>query len=206
MADEITTLPAASIAELREQAVDFRELRDFLRDAPCEPGPQEQWFSERLSDVAALTKTVEERRTSITKPLLESKRSIDALFKPLTDPLKEADTIIREKLRSAARKRLQAEREALAKAQAALTAGLVDESDAALDTIPEFLETSGSTSQRTWAWKVADFSALSDTFKTVDTSAIDAAIRAHTRTGSTEPPVIPGLVFDLDATIRRRPT
>jgi len=51
-----------------------------------------------LKRIKVLKKEIEDKRTSITKPLNASLRAANALFKTLTAPLNEADGTIRDKI------------------------------------------------------------------------------------------------------------
>lgn len=193
-----------SIVELAERGTEGKKLVDHLKAAPCVTPAQEAWFSNQLTNVSAILATLEEQRTKITKPLNAAKRAVDALFAPATTPFKACEEVIRSKLIEVARARAVEERRLLAVAQEEAAKGNVVAAGAAIDRIPDAVETSGSTTKVTWSWRVVNSALVPDEFKLVNEKMVDALIKSHLSTGSTEPPSLPGLVFDLDVNLRRR--
>lgn len=53
---------------------------------------------EKLSQISELLKVIEDKRTSITKPINASLKTLNAMFKNLSEPLKIVDAQIREKV------------------------------------------------------------------------------------------------------------
>lgn len=53
---------------------------------------------EKLSQISELLKVIEDKRTSITKPINTSLKALNAMFKNLSEPLKVVDGQIREKV------------------------------------------------------------------------------------------------------------
>lgn len=193
--------PAADVKKLAEQKREATELKAFLAERPCETPEEEAWFSSTLSSVRGLHKALEDQRTAITKPILASKAAVDALFAPVTKPLKECEGVIRQKLADAARIRFQAEREARQLAEVAAAQGRHEDVLEALASAPVHVPTSGSSARMVWVAIVEDFSALPDAFKLPNEAALAAAGKTA---GTGQPDAIPGVAWVLDAAVRAK--
>lgn len=94
-------------------------------------------------------KDLETKRTSITKPLLEAKRGVDQLFKPVLDQYAEAEQVLKAKIGAYAAQR-EAERAAAMQASAAeYQAG-----GTPTEMIPEPPKTAGITTRQLWDFTV----------------------------------------------------
>lgn len=127
---------------------------------------------------------LEEKRTSITRPMNEAKRAVDALFAPVTKPLERAEAILRSKI--AAYQIAQTER-----TEAAMLEVAAGSSTALVvpDAMPD-----GVTVRELWDYEVTDEAAVPARFLSVD----DSKVRKHMAFADTErtPPVaVPGLRF-----------
>ena len=61
---------------------------------------QEAKAYENLKVIKDALKFVEDKRTAITKPLNQSLREVNAMFKKLAEPLNGADSILRSKVKA----------------------------------------------------------------------------------------------------------
>jgi hypothetical protein len=200
--DEIVKATGVDVAELANYKSQAVQLVDFLTHAPCKTPEQEAYFSARLSDVRALVKKLDDERTSRTKPILAAKRSVDSLFTPCIDPLKECETIIRAKLAAAAQGRFEQEQEAMRIAEEAASTGDDLGVMTALAAVPDVVQTSGSSVSFEWVADVVDFRQLSDTYKMVDVAKLAGVGRAAKAAG-TEPNV-PGVKWTKQAKVRAK--
>lgn len=195
----------ASLEKLAEHRSEAAKILEFLQGVEITTPKKRAWASEQLSNVRALLKTLEEQRTAITKPINAAKRGVDALFSPTTKVLSQCEDELRDMLRDYDVAQLQAERAAALKAQAAFEAGDVEAGVAELAKAPEApAEASGHSSTMTWKWVVESFAELGDEHKVVNAASLDALVRAHLATGSTEPPVVPGVRFEIDVRLRAK--
>lgn len=197
MAKKADIVPVADVKKLAEQRREATELVEFLESAPCDTPETEQWFSATLSSVRGLHKALEEQRTAITKPILASKSAVDALFAPVTKPLKQAEGIIREKLASAARARFAAEAESRRLAAEAAQEGRHEEVLDALASAPEHVATSGSSARVVRKWRCVDLAAVPREFLALDVGALDLAAKKGVES-------IPGIEFYDDVAVRAR--
>jgi hypothetical protein len=200
-ADSIVKSVGVDVAELASYKQQAVGLVEFLTHTPCKTPEAEAWYSERLSDVRGLIKVLEDNRTSLTKPLLEAKKRIDAMFSPATKPLKECETIIRDKLRMAACGRLEAERAALRLAETAAATGDSAGVMAALAHVPQHVETTGSTVRMVWKVDSCVVAEMPAEFLMPDEAALRKVCSAADKDN---PPVVPGVVFRLDAALRAK--
>lgn len=141
--------------------------------------------AEDLKAIKARQKALEDARTTITKPLLEAQRAVNALFKGPQDMLAEAERIVkrgiltyqdaedrkRREAEAAAAEAARKEREKLeAQAAKAAAAGKVEKAEALAATaaaIPERISIASSapklggvSSKTTWRAEVTDKAAL----------------------------------------------
>lgn len=188
--------PEADVAKLASYRSQATELAAFLRSAPCSTAAEEAWFSSQLSSVRGLLKSLEDERTSITKPMLEAKRRVDGLFAPATKPLQECEGIIRGKLADAARARFAAEAEARRLAAEAAAAGDPGAAIVALASAPEAVVTTGSSARVVRKWRVVDLAAVPREYLTVDTESVEAALTAGVE--------IPGVEVYDDVAVRAK--
>ena len=141
---------------------------------------------EVLTAIAGRLKMIETRRTAITKPINDSLKEVNKLFKCLSEPLKEADAIIRGKildfrsLREAQALARQAKLEE--KAQIAASKG-DDEKAEELQTKATFTApiVGDSVTSKRWNFEVTDEMKIPRNFLQVDEKAIRDAIRDGVR-------------------------
>ena len=135
--------------------------------------------TEYLVQVKDRLKAHEEERTSYTQPINESLRRINARFKEIIEPLKNAET----KLKSAIldyRAKIE-ERRLEAEKQLQNTTGsneLVVES-----TLPDTVESRSGESRtvRRWTFSIEDFKKVPREYLTVDETKVDKAIKEGKR-------------------------
>ncbi len=133
-----------------------------------------QMASECLKELKDKLDMVEETRTSITKPLLEAKRKVDALFKPVTTSLKASLDTVRVKLgRYTAEQRDEAQR-LLAEASQS-----EPEEAAALVAASNRAQAEAPSVREVWRFEVEDVSKLPAQFLVPDEKAIGAVVRSQ---------------------------
>jgi hypothetical protein len=144
---------------------------------------------ELLAEVRTLAKAkfdeLEEKRTSVTKPLLAAKRAVDDLFKPVQDSCKAVISACTRRLEDHARA-LRAEREA---ALAALPTAPTEQTAALVSIVTASEPMPDEVKVRTvLVFELVDFSLVPDAFKCLNESEIKRHIR---ETAGTQQ--IPGL-------------
>jgi hypothetical protein len=105
-------------------------------------------------------------RQEITRPQLEAKRKVDALFKPVLDVLSKVKNIAKSKVVSWEREQEAARRKALESEDFSKAAALSTTASKP-----------AMSSQQVWAWEEEDFSKIPREFLCIDNSAVNIAIR-----------------------------
>jgi len=150
-----------------------------------------------LQAIKERMKLVEDKRTSITKPMNKSLKEVNALFKTLSEPLKTADKIIRDKILAFRTKR----EEQAAKRQEKLIARAEEEED---ENIAEALADKAAAVQanvgesqtmKRWTFKVIDIKKVPRQYLVLDSVAVRDAIRDGERQ-------IPGIDIYLESSVR----
>ena len=144
---------------------------DVIDGFQIENAENAELAKEVLSELKEKLELVEETRTSITKPLLEAKRKVDALFKPVTTSLKASLDTMRGRLgKYTAQQREEAQR-LLAEASQSdpeEAAALVAASNRAKAEAPSVREV--------WRFEIEDASKLPKEFLIPDEKAIGAVV------------------------------
>lgn len=97
-----------------EQTTEIEKIRqtstslDRIAAWPVDTIEQQATAKKFLELVHDQIKSIENLRTGITKPLLESKRKVDELFKSLAEPYERCKSLLKEKLESTAEAHLEA--------------------------------------------------------------------------------------------------
>ena len=147
---------------------------------------------EYLADVKTRHKALEARRKEITGPLLEAKRSVDALFKPPRLRLEAAEALLKDKLVAYVQAQEKRNAAALEATQAASTPQAAVE--ALADVRPAAMPEGVSVRYR-WKPEVIDPLLLDRRFLSPDLDKIERWMEDHCKEDGT-PLAIPGVRFD----------
>jgi hypothetical protein len=144
-----------------------------------------------LSMMSSLKKNIDERRKEYVSPLNDKVKSINNLFKTITEPLEQADSITRDKVLAydAEQKRKIAEAEAINKAKQDLARREMElKGEITVDTTPVEVPqapakvTRGALGQsstaKVWKWEVEDFDKIPNQFKITDDKKILKAVQS----------------------------
>jgi hypothetical protein len=91
-------LPDHVRAELVPEGRDTDEALAMIEALTITTAEDLEFAADLLCSVSDRYKVLEDKRTSVTKPMLAAKREIDSWFAPVTGPLKRAESILREKI------------------------------------------------------------------------------------------------------------
>jgi len=128
--------------------------------------------------VKAQIKTLEDKRKSVTQPLLAIKREIDSWFKPVVDQWREAEKDLKAKMLAHASKVAEANRKAQL---AAVAADTPEEAVTALQAISEKPKATGVHTVKRWTYEVIDVTSVPEEFLAVDDTEVKAAIKGGVR-------------------------
>ena len=133
-----------------------------------------------LKTIKEKINVIEKRRTSITKPLNHSLREVNSLFKELSQPLREADDVIRDKILEF--RQLQAEKAAKeeAKRRKIQQSHKAKGHNVGAPAIVE-VETGKSVTQKRWTYELVDVDKLPRKYLIPNKAAIDFAVRRGIR-------------------------
>jgi len=186
-----------SIADLQDEIVAFLRCASLVI---IDSSDAARSVTEDIALAGGLAKTLEAKRNEWLKPLREHTEQINDTFKKLSEPLKTADRLLRDKviayqklqakIQQDARDLAELERQAQLKRDSLLrqTGEIIDAPIVPKIIVPEMdtkhinsdLATAGSTTN--WKWEVTDFKALPDEFKIPDAAKLSKVVRAGMRT------------------------
>jgi len=153
-----------------------------------------------LRDVKRRYRMLEEKRRTVTKPLLAAKKAVDDLFRSPLEILSEVEGILKEKIAAH-----------LDAADAANTAALVavaeaeslEDATATLATVVHVEAPRGVSVRHAWRPVVYDDALLDRAFLSPDMSKINAHAREHFD-ASGKPDAISGVRFEREAIVTSR--
>lgn len=177
---------AATQAELEPERTATEQALAWLRDVfQVIDDDTHTWASARLLEVKARATALEDRRTAITKPLLEAKRRVDDLFTPVKSVLIQCEAVLKSKIGGFVLAREQQRRELAAKSAAEYQAG-----GTPTDIIPAPAQASGVSVRAVWDFEITDAAAVPRDLCAPDVRLIKARIPKDG-----DPPQIPGVRF-----------
>lgn len=186
--------------KLTEAATSWELALAQGRQLPCESVLEEQWWANKLTAVQAVLTAMEAEREELVRPLIDDKRKVDAAYKTATAPAQAFKELAKSKLAEAEGRRLQAQEAARQLAANAAAVGDTAACTAALAAIPEDAEVKGRSTSTVWVPRVVDASLVPDIYKVVDEKALKAVAKAFAK--KSEPPTIPGVVFEREVQVR----
>lgn len=176
----------AKHSTLRDQIAAFRVTDDATMATAAD-------WTRSLRD---MTKAVEERRQRITRPLLEVKREVDALFAALSNPLTEASTHLRREM-GAHHARVEASR--IAAMQSAVATFATGQVPTAI--IPTPVHVDKVTVRQIWTAEIQDPDRVPREYCSADITKILARAPDSPHV---DPPAIPGVRWALTERITVR--
>jgi hypothetical protein len=156
-----------------------------------------------LLQIKASWKELEEKRTSVTGPILEAKRTVDEWFKPVQGPLKEAERILKEKISAYILARKAANEAAMLAAASAAQAGDGEAALVHVGAIQDAPRVAGISVKEVWDWEVENLDEVPREFLMLDERKVREAIW-YADTQNTPPRPIPGLRFVLRGQVTAR--
>ena len=153
---------------------------------------EEKAATNDLSIISMLKKGIEEKRQEYVRPINEHVKAVNTAFKLLTDPIEQADKLLRDTIgkyrAEQERRRREAEeinrqKEELARREAALNQGEITV-DLTPVPVPEApvahvrAEAGTLGTAKVWKFEVADFVQLPDEYKVPDLIKIGKVVRA----------------------------
>lgn len=194
MPNYILPIDRTKLTTLRETA----ELALSKVEAlPCSNPEQEAMFAECAKHAHEELKRVKEEREELTRPLLQQKREVEAIFNEVSEPLERLKELCKRKRGEYHLAVQKAQQKALRLAEETAKAGRVEECAAVLATVPELPVSKGVSYE--WVLKEWDVSKVPARFLTVDEKGVKFYLKGLQEG---EIPIVDGLVFEKRAKVR----
>jgi len=186
---QIVQIPEANVTiESFQEKV--ASLLKYSQDRTVACDDDAKGATDDLSMMSSLKKNIDERRKEYVGPLNDKVKSINNLFKTITEPLEQADQLTRKKVLDyrAEQERKQREAEAINQAKQDLARREMElNGEITVDTkpveVPQVAKVTrgalgkASTYQK-WTWKCVDFKLVPDDLKMLDDKKIQKAVES----------------------------
>lgn len=193
----VSIAPPADLQQVTDGAAsDLEALQAIAVHTPAD----EEFAAKILAGIKGDMKVLDAQRTTITKPLNDAKRAVDALFKPALDYFKAAEVLLKGKIAASLEARARDNARAL---QAAAAADTPAEASAALAQIDASASPPGTGARWYWDYEIVDMESVPRSFLGLDYIKVNQHLDAHGRT-DVDPPVVAGLRFFRKARIVSR--
>jgi hypothetical protein len=153
----------------RSLADDLEAIKEFVFETPDD----RQFAVDEMNAAKQLGAEYESKRKEITKPLMDSKRKVDSLFRPVLDLCNRLERAWKDRILA---DRQQQKEAAAAKLEAAEYAETPDEAHAALvaasETAASAAPPKGLQYRKKVAFIVEDFASVPDAYKKVDEAKV----------------------------------
>lgn len=172
----------AAVGDHQTQAQQARDTIELARALPCATAEQYQTCGEFLRQAQQQLKHYETARKRLTKPLLDAKREVDAIFKPITTAMAAVKEALSDKLLNYDRRAAESKRAALAAIEQAHQTGdqqAVQQHASALEAPPPALK--GVHTRKRWTYRVVDWTKIPLNFMLPDHVKIQEAIKSGIR-------------------------
>lgn len=189
--------------ELAQEASKAQQALGMLHAFAIENEEDHSFAGEVLLQVKASWKELEEKRTAVTGPLNEALRTVNDWFRPVQQPLKEAERILKEKISAFIIARKAANEAAMLAAASAAQAGDGEAALVHVGAIQDAPRVAGISVKEVWDWEVENLDEVPREFLTVDERKVREAIW-YADTEKRAPLPIPGLRFVLRGQVTAR--
>jgi hypothetical protein len=134
-----------------------------------------------LVELKSRWKVVEEKRTSLVKPLNDVVKSINAMFKPVLDQWDVTMDVVKRAMHDYQVREAEAQRKALEEAARLAQQGQTGQEFTALvaqgSAIP--VKAQGVSTRVMWRWRVVDAAAVPREYLCVDAAKVEALVKEH---------------------------
>jgi len=134
-----------------------------------------------LVELKGRWKVVEEKRTSLVKPLNDVVKSINAMFKPVLDQWDVTMDVVKRAMHDYQVREAEAQRKALEEAARLAQQGQTGQEFTALvaqgSAIP--VKAQGVSTRVMWRWRVVDAAAVPREYLCVDAAKVEALVKEH---------------------------
>ena len=134
-----------------------------------------------LVELKGRWKVVEDKRTSLVKPLNDVVKSINGMFKPVLDSWDRTMDVVKRAMQDYQVRESEVQRKALEAAAALAQQGQTGQEFTALVTQGSAMPTKaqGISSRAVWRWRVVDAAAVPREYLCVDATKVDAVVKSQ---------------------------
>lgn len=189
-------VPPERQAAIKAEESEAMAALEGLRDWPVNTPQDEESAAELLIAVKSKWRDIDAQRKTITGPLHQAKKAVDALFKPALGFYSDAERILKGKLAEASNRREEAKRAAMMAAQASAAAQDANATHghlAAARAAEAQQAPAGISFRESWDFEVEDPTAVPLAFKSVDAGKVNAFLDQYKHSETV--PAVPGLRF-----------
>lgn len=195
----IITVAEETQNEVTAERDQIAELWKSIESTPITNQAQLEWF-DRLGKNAKLQRErLDAQRLSVGRPLLAAKGTVDGWFKPAIELYATVEDKCKEKISTYLLAAEQAKAEAMPKVleayQAGDTTAMTEALAVANADVPKL---EGTTLRKRWSWTIINPGLVPYEFLSPDPEKIQAHAK-KTPKNPAEPPIIPGVKFELVA-------
>lgn len=179
---KVTKVTAVPKGEIEKYQSENHEIIQKAEAFKIKVVADEDQAHDILKEVKERLKFLDKKRKEITQPLNKSLKSANAMFKELSEPLKEVDGIMRNKIlafhKAQEAKAEKREQRLIAKQEAAEKAGDEDRVEAIQEKIEDVRPNVGSTTvQKRWTFEVVDIKKVPFEYFVLDEKMVREEIR-----------------------------
>ena len=134
-----------------------------------------------LVELKGRWKVVEDKRTSLVKPLNDVVKSINGMFKPVLDSWDRTMDVVKRAMQDYQVREADVQRKALEAAAALAQQGQTGQEFTALVTQGSAMPTKaqGISTRAVWRWRVVDAAAVPREYLSIDPAKVDAVVKAQ---------------------------
>lgn len=175
-----------TVVEVQAKANEALASLNYFKAVVIDSPPMLEWAAVVIKQAKDQSDALETKRTSITKPILESKRGIDALFSPAIGYYDEIERVLKEKVANFTQLQRMQQQQAMAQAAQTYQQGGIP-----TQVIPQVATAQGVTVREGWTYQIVDEAAVPRALCSPDSRKISAYLPQ----GDALPPTIPGIQF-----------
>lgn len=165
-------IPDTTRREIEAEANDTTAAMALVEGLTITNAADLDFAGELVKLAKARWKELEEKRTSVTKPLNEVLRQVNGWFRPAQEPLVRAEAVLKGKISAYTLEQRAASEAAMRAAAAAMQAGDTEAAAEHVTAIAPAAKTAGVSVQERWAFEIVDPDAVPRTFCSPDEAKI----------------------------------
>lgn len=201
MSDAIVPVDLTALAA-QQRGLEASVLQ--LEPVRCETAEDRLVLGQWLARVQTVLKALEDEREVLVRPLLDDKKRVDALYKPVTRAAEGLKALVKGKIGEYELRLVAAQEAARALAASTALAGDYTAAQDALAAIPEATAAgTGASTSFVWVTQVVNVPELPREYLVADWAALNA-LGVMASLGGGPAPVVPGVIWRREARVAVR--